>query len=92
MLEDVAEWMLPAMEDTLEDNVDSVLVRASLRGRTTAVTAAEIFLVPFVADDLRDLIDGVRFLSRIFAMAARGKCRPRKPEKPEEERSKRGQH
>jgi hypothetical protein len=45
-----------------------------------------------VADNLRDLIDGVRFLSHIFAMAARGECCPRKPEKPEEERSKRGRH
>jgi hypothetical protein len=55
MLEDDVEQMLLAIEDTLEDNVDSE-VRACLRGRTTAETAAESFLVPFVIEDLKDLI------------------------------------
>jgi hypothetical protein len=70
MLEDEAEWMLPAIEETLEDNIESE-VHAYLSGRTTAVTAAEIFLVPFMTEDLRDWIDEVRILSRVqvFAMA-----------------------
>jgi len=44
-LEGDAERMLPATEDTLGDDSE---VRARLRGRTAAVTAAEIFLEPFV--------------------------------------------
>ncbi len=59
MLKDKVEWMLPATEDTLE-GVDCE-VHAHLIGWTTA---AEIFLVPFVAEDLTALTE-----SRIFAMA-----------------------
>jgi len=39
------EWMLPATEDTLEDDSEG---RAHLHGQTAVVTATEMLLVPFM--------------------------------------------
>jgi len=39
------EWMLPATEDTLEDDSEG---HAHLRGQSAVVTATEMLLVPFM--------------------------------------------
>ena len=56
MLED--EWMLSAMDVTLDDK-DINEVCTHLSGQ---MTAAEIFLAPFMGEDWRDLINEVEVL------------------------------
>lgn len=51
----VAELTLPATGDTLEDDVKEC---TCLDDWTMALAAAEVFLTPFMPEDLWDLLDG----------------------------------
>ncbi len=57
-LEGDTEQMLPAMEDTLEDDSE---VRARLRDQIAVVAGTEVFLVPFM----------LGILSRVLAMTVK---------------------
>ena len=61
----VAELTLPATGDALGDDVEE---RTRLDDRTMALAAAEVFLTPFMPEDLRDLLDGA---AANFTMAVR---------------------